>query len=700
MAKKTASAEKTKGSDSDSDLLKEALDRYTRGYDKDRCNIDAAYEDLQFMTGRTEDQWPPEAIKAREAEGRPILTTPLVAKFCAQVTGDMRLSKPGIKVVPVDNQGDQETAEVLAGMVRYIETRSSARIAYTKAADSQVACGIGHWRVTTEYADATTFNQEIRIVAVDDGVATVWDPDAILPTREDAQFCFEPVDISETRFKELYPDASPSDYGSIWHGWAEGEMVRIARYWYKKPEKRLVALFQDGSVVDLTDKPEEAQKAKNDPTVRIESRDSHCIYHALICAGHVLEKPKKWPGRYIPVIPVIGVETYIGSETYRRGLVRHMKDTQRLYNYALSAQAEITALQPKSPFVATEENVEDYLPEWEAANSQNKAVLLYKPDQKNGGVPPQRVQPPVSSQGIAELIDRAKQDLKEVTGIFDAGLGNQSNETSGKAIAARQREADVGTFVYMDNWSLSIEYTGRILIDLIPHIYDTQRAIRIVGEDGKMERVDINQTVQAPMFEDEQPVIKNDVTVGSYDVVLETGPAYSTRREEAKEGMIEFLRSQPDVGPIIADLVAKSQDWPLADEIAERLEMMLPAPIRQMLDEKKKPEDRKPPQPPPSEEEQLAMRLELEDKAADVGKKKADAQDKTASAETKAFDLQLKQMQVAGAMAYPQAINPVPQEDPRQEQMMQAIQMIAEAVAQNSQQMAQISQALGLNQPA
>lgn len=680
---KTADASKAKDSaKDDADFLAEALRRYERGMNKDRANIDEALVDLGFMTCRAEDQWPIQAMRAREAEGRPVLTMPQVPKFVRQVTGDMRLSRPGIRVVPVDNRGDKKTAEVLAGLVRYIENRSSARHAYTKGADLQVACGIGHWRVVTEYADATTFNQEIRIVGVDDGVFVIWDPDAVLPTREDARYCFVPVDMSEAQFRERFPDASPSDFGE-WDGWVSGDMVRVAEYWEKRPEKRLLALLPDGSIDDLTDKGAEAVAQARAAGARVEQRDSWAVYRSLICAGQVLEPARRWPGRYIPVVPVIGEEIHFGRETIRRGLVRAMRDAQRLYNYSISAQAEVVAMQPRAPFIVADEQIRKYLPEWEAANSVNRPFLRYTP-QANAPVP-QRVQPPVSSQGIDDLIDRAMQDMRETTGIYDAGLGARSNETSGKAIQARQREADVGTFVYMDNWSLSIEHTGRILIDLIPHIYDTQRIIRILGEDGKVDTIEINRTDPRPIEEGGTPAIENDVTVGAYDVILQTGPSYSTRREEAREGMIEFLRAQPGIGPAIADLVAKAQDWPMADEIAERIEAILPPQIQKLVEEKKAPEDRRPPDPPDPMQQQAVM-LEMRDKAADIGKKEAEAQNRQVDTAAKAFGLQLQQAQFAGAMAQPPG--------PGNQEIAQALAMLAAAVQQQGQQISTLTQAL------
>jgi len=606
----------------DADFLKEARERYDRARQRELSNVAEAYEDLEFRAG---EQWDNEAKKARA--DRPCLTINRIPQFVRQVTGDMRQMKPAIKVVPVDNKGDPETAEVQAGMIRYIENRSDAPAVYFQAADSQVACGVGAWRVLTEYADDSTFNQELRIAPIEDAVAVMWDPDAVLPTREDAMWCFVPVDMTRAAFKAKYPNASVESFDGGEHqatftDWYGDDYVRVAEYWYKKPAKRLLALSPDGSVVDLTDaEPQEIELAKAEGA-RIEWRDSYKVCRAIISASEVLEPHTEWPGRYIPIVPVWGEEIRIGRKIVRHGIVRYAKDPQRMYNYFRSAQTEVIALQPKAPFIGTEKQFQQYQDVWETANTANHPYLVYTPD--GAAPPPQRVPPPVSSQGIDEGVALAAEDMKAVTGIYDASLGAKSNESSGKAILARQREGDTGTYVYIDNFARAIRYTGKILIDLIPKVYDTARTIRIIGEDGKVDVVDINKP-QGLAEDGETTIYKNDVTVGSYDVVLEMGPSYNTRREEAKEGMTAFLQSAPDTAPLIIDLIAKAQDWPMANEIAERLEAVLPPQIKALKAEKEGkplPPEMAPPPPDPLQE------LEVAGKQLDIRKKELEVAEK------------------------------------------------------------------------
>ncbi len=591
-AKAGTKDKKSKDTSKDADILKQALEDYDSAYEFQRGNIDEANEDLRFRRGRKEDQWDAEALAMRG--DRPCLTINGIPQFIRQVTGDMRQMRPSIKVNPVDSRGDPKTSEILAGLVRYVENRSMAKHVYTTGGDSQVACGIGHWRVNTEYASSTTFNQELRVVGIKDGVSVLWDPDSEFPTREDAMFCHVPFDISRRKFKKQYPEATAEgfafEFTSATDGWYTGDSIRVTEYWLKKPIKRSLAMMPDGAIDDITDQTEGFNKEQlagaaewyKSQGIRFEQRDSFKVCRYLMTANEILEE-MDWPGSQIPIVPCIGEEVYIGREVYRHGVVRYARDPQKMVNYYASADAEVTALQPKAPYLATLKQVQNHMDQWETANTQNHSVLIYDADPQAAGAP-QRIAPPQASQAIQLGKAQALEDMKRVIGIYDAGLGQRSNETSGIAIQTRDKQSDTGTFVYIDNFNMAIQRTGQILLDLIPHIYDTERKIRIIGADGTEQLKDINK----PQMVDGQESVLNDVTIGAYDVTLDTGPGYATRRLEAQDGMKAFLQAFPEAAPAIGDLYAKGQDWQYADEISERLQAMLPPPIKQMIDEKKK----------------------------------------------------------------------------------------------------------------
>ena len=646
----------------------EALLEYDRNYAREHGNIDEAYEDLRFRRGRLEDQWTPEALEQRK--GRPCHVINKLPQFIRQVTGDMRQSRPGIKVVPVDSGADVATAEVRAGMIRYVENRSKAKHVYTTGADSQVTCGIGHWAVDTEYAHAGTFNQEIRIIGIEDGVSVLWDADAFLPTKSDADHCFVPTDMTRAKFKKKWPNAKADSFDTTLYGlgasswfssWATDDYIRVQQYWKKKPIERLLALMPDGTIDDLTeqvkDEPaEEVQAAmvwlQNNRGARVEYRDSYKICRYLLTMAEVLEE-KDWPGMHIPVIPVIGEEVRIGREVYRHGIVRYARDPQRMENYYASAETEVIALQPKAPWIGTKKQFEKNYDLWETANTEAHPFLEYTPDPAAPG-PPQRVQPPVGSPAISEAKMRNSEDMKAVIGIYDASLGAKSNETSGIAIARRDAQGDTGTFVYHDNFALAIERTAEIVNELFPKIYDTQRTVQILGDDGKPDMVEINK----PQMVDGVNKVLHDITAGTYDVVMEQGPNYATKREMAQDTLTEFIRAYPPAAAVIGDIYAKALDMPYSEQIGERLEELLPPPIKAKMQADRMKREQASGQPPSPEMQQemqaqqaaqqqaqqaQAMQMaevqaKVEEAQAKAAKAKADAEKAEADAEKAKYE--------------------------------------------------------------
>ena len=644
MAKKPKNAEARQREKDESDPHAKALARYERAYQRERDNIDAAYEDLAFYAG---SQWQQELLARRELEDRPALTFNRLPQFVHQVTGDIRQMRPGIKVVGVDDGADEDTAEILGGILRYIENRSDASHVYPSAADSQVTCGVGCWRVNIEYADDSTYNKEIAIELVEDPVSVLFDPDAVHPTRKDAMFAFEPADMTRAAFNEMFPDAAaasldPLQIKAAPIGWFSEDVVRVAKYWYKEPKERRLCMTET-TTVDVTDQPDKEAECLAKPGAKIVTKPGFAVKMRYM-TGLAFVKPvdqetevMDWPGRYIPLIPVFGEETRIGRKRVRWGLVRAMKDPQRLYNYMRSTQAEVVALQPTAPYLGTEINFRDYEAQWAVANNKALPYLTYKPDPMNGGQRPERVPPPVSSQGLAEEVASAENDLRNVTGIYNASLGAPSNETSGVAIQKRQQEGDTGTFLYIKNFSLGVGHGARVILDLIPHVYDTQRVIRIVGEDGKIDRVKINnpQGLQAEDGTDHELAedigsiskIENDVTVGAYDVHMEMGPSYTTKRQEMRDGMQAFMQTAPQAATLMLDIFAKAQDWPMQEQIAKRLHTMLPPQIQAMeAKEQNDPSLMPPPMPPnpAAEAEAMKAKADVEIKNLEVKGKELD----------------------------------------------------------------------------
>ena len=646
--------------DEDAELLRIARERYQRGIDADQDNREKGVEDLEFLAG---EQWPTTIYQERDNDNRPILTINRMPQFVRQVTGDIRQNHPAIKVRPADDKADKDIADIYTGLVRHIEAQSDAGVAYETAADGGAQCGIGHFRIVTEYSDDDTFDQDIRVKRICDHFSVTWDPHAKEPTRSDARYCFVEESLDINTFKARYPNASTTGFNfqdksnTHLNDWFSKEAVRVAEYWTKTPEKRLLALLEDGRTIDITNMPDKdgiyigVDGAPLPAVVRTREVMRDKVEMRLINGAEVLEKPFTWLGRDIPIIPVLGEEIFIQTKTVRFGVIRNAKDPQRMYNYWRSAQTEQIALQPKAPFLVTATNITGYENIWQEANTRNHPYLPYKPDKDNKGAVPQRQAPQMASGGMHQEVLLAAEDMKATTGIYDAGLGAKSNEKSGIAIRERKEESDTSTYVYADNLTRALRYAGRQLVELIPKVYDNERQVRVLNEDETSDTVTINQTV---ILEDGSEAKINDISLGKYDVLVTTGPSYGTKRAEAADGILKLVQAVPDTGKLILDILARNLDWPGAEEIAERFRKTLPPGL---LEPEEGEEGEDPPEPvEPTPEEMAAQatteaeqrKEEREDAktAAEIAETQADTEGKELDNAAKAIELAMQSGQM------------------------------------------------------
>lgn len=579
-------------------------------------NRKLALEDVRFKVG---EQWPMNVRQARDIEQRPCLTINRMPQFIRQVTNDARHNRPSIKVSPCDAEGDEDIAEVINGLFRHIEARSNADVAYDTAVENQVTMGWGYIRVMTEYVDDNTFDQEIAIKRIKNPLTVYYDPDCSEPDYSDARFCLIVEDIAKSTFKELYPGsatASLCDFtseGDAEHEWIKKDTVRIAEYWVRKANKKKIYQLWDGTTTEH--KPSEKELIVKEREIM-----GYEIKCYKISASDVLEK-YDWAGKYIPIVPLIGDDTDVDGRRVLSGLVRNAQDPQRMLNYWSTAITEAIALAPKAPFLVAEGQIENYKQYWNAANVKSFPYLPYKPTTVEGQLigPPQRQQAEPPIQAMMASVQMSNQQLMDTTGIYRSELGEDGQEVSGKAILARQTQSNITNFHYLDNLTRSIKYLATIVLDLIPHIYDAERTVRIIGEDGSESTLKINS---------QEPVLYNGVqkifsmNVGRYDVVVNTGPSYSTKRQESAAQMLEFMRSFPESAPLIGDLMTKNLDWPGADAISERLKLMLPPQIQEA-------ENSQDPVPPQVQAKMSQMQQMIQHLQAELAKSQFDLKAKT-----------------------------------------------------------------------
>lgn len=565
------------------EMVSQARKRFAAAEEAESEIRKLADEDIRFRAG---DQWDQEILNMRKVDKRPALVINRIPQFERQITNEQRQSRPSIQVSPVDSNADVETAEVLQGLIRHIEYDSAADVAYDTALTSAVRGGLGYIRLVTEYESEESFEQALKIKRVRDPFSVYFDPGHQEQDGSDADWAFVVDDgISKEAFKAEYPDCKPVEGGWGDRQNTKGHSCQVVEYFYRERVADELLMLQQMGIDPETGQPIpvgepaavlksalEAETQQPEGLVVLNARPTHRI---KVCwakiAGDTVIDEREFPSKWIPIVPVLGDELWVGGKRILEGMVRHAKDPQRMYNFWSSAITESIALAPKAPFIGAEGQFEGYEKDWAAAASQNKAFLQYRPKSVGGAMlpPPQRntFEAPIAAMTQAMMF--ASDDMKSTTGIYDAALGNRSNESTGIAIRERRNQSQVGTMHFSDNLTRALRHLGRIAIAAIRIVYSGERVVRILGEDMTEKLVGIN----GAQHESQDRLF--DMNVGRYDVSVSQGPSFTSKRQEAVGAAMELTRANPKIGEVIADLMVSNMDWPGAKKMAERLKKLL-----------------------------------------------------------------------------------------------------------------------------
>lgn len=559
------------------DLVVRARTRAKVMMDADHDNRQLALNDLRFLHVPGE-QWE-ERVKNERGAERPCYEFNKLRITVKRLVNDMRANRPQGKVRATED-GDKPTANVLEGLIRNIWANSDGDTVIDSSAEYQVGGGMAAWRVKTKYADDEAFDQVIDIDPVRNPFCLFADPAAQDFLKRDAEDWFLTDKISQEAFKARWPKADQvsfeSDSFDDQDDWEDSDKIRIGEYWYKEPYDKTLLLLNDGKTVDAAEASPEVLAKMGLQVVKERQARCHKIMMCIIGGGDkLLEGPTEWAGSMFPFVMIYGEHVIIEGKVYWFGLTRFGKDAQRSYNYSRTNAIESVALAPQAKWWATAKQAAGLEQSWADANKKNFPFMLYNADPEAGG-PPQRLASADVPIALVQEMQISSEDIKSVTGIYDASLGAQGNETSGKAINARQRQGEIATFNYMDNMAKGIRRTWEILVDLVPKIYDTERSVRILGHDGAEDYAKVNT-----VGPDGKAL--NDLARGKYDVAITVGPSFATLRQEAAEAYGEIAARDPNVMMAAGDLVFKAMDLPYAEEIAERYQALLPPPIQDML---------------------------------------------------------------------------------------------------------------------
>ena len=571
--KKTASKK-------EEEILVKAKELFEESQDGSDFNRDRYEEDTNF--GRLGEQWPEEIKRQRLLESRPCLTINKIPAFVRQVVNDARQNKPGIIVSPVDNGADKATAEVINGLVRAIQRNSNADIAFDTALDHSVSGGFGFFRISIEYASPESFDLEAKVNRIPNPLLVHWDVNSTEFDASDWNYAFVSEFVTEEDFETRWPDHEPVSFegdnrGAVNDFQTTKDQIHVVEYFYREPVERTLVELSNGMVIredSITDEHRMLMLVENINIKRERVVKTHKVMRRVLSGNAVLEEDE-WPGESIPVCPVWGEEIIYQGQRHFRSMITDAKDPQMMFNFWRSASTELVALAPKAPWVGPKGFIHpDDQERWDTANIRSYSTLEY--DASAGGAPTRQGFAGVPAGVVQEALN-SSDDIKSIIGIHDAGLGARSNETSGRAILARQKESDVSNFHFVDNLSRAIQYCGRCLVEIIPSVYTARSTLRIIGNDQKEKVVQMvmagNEGQPQPQVNEGQEIEDKmyNLAVGRYDVTVKAGPTYESQREETRETLIEIMRQIPGSAEIIGDVLLEHMDFEGAEKVAERL---------------------------------------------------------------------------------------------------------------------------------
>jgi len=569
--------------------------------DAESDNRSRGIEALSFLAGG-QGQWPQDLYRDRNSDGRLSITINHTAMLVNRVANNLKQQRPRIKCHPVGDGADVEKAQLVNGLTREIENRSHASVAYDLAAESALHIGWGYYRIVGEYVSPESFDQQLTIKPIRNVFTVYKDPGSVLPDGSDSMRYIISEKMKRIEYKQRYPQADNADFQDIGLGegdleWESKDEIRLAEYYriIEKPE-RLFKMVNNTTKFESDFAPGVLKTALKDPQKHgfvlgadgeaLERKSSKRQVEWYRINGREVIEHRDLPGEYIPIILCTGNVLDLNGKVRRKGMIEDMVEPARLVNYWESSKAERLALTSKAPWKAYA-GVTAGHPEWDDANQKAYSVLIGNAIEGPGGalLPlPERQEPAQVEAGMTEASQESERQLLAIAGMpHEPGQDAKGEVVSGVALQQRRALADDTHYQYYDNETLSIAFGGRILFDLIPYYYDTEREQRIIGEDGTPSVIWINQLAQ-----DEQgnPTKKNDLTIGRYDVVMDTGPGYDTKRQEGADTLMQLLNTP--LGEIVAqkgaDLVLRGLDTAYSEELADRLVIALPQELEKAVE--------------------------------------------------------------------------------------------------------------------
>ena len=576
---------------SDEDILKAAKEDMDSWFDFFADNIERYRDDYQFaFVG----QWDDQAARDRFRKHKSVLEFNQLNTHIMQVVGAQRQNTPSAKVRANFKDADQKMIDIREGLLRQVEFRSRSDIAYQTCFKSQLSGGFGAIQVDIDYESSESFELEPKIYRIEDPTTCFWDPYSKDVDKGDGKFCGQYINMPRKEFEKRYPDVKQpasfpnSTFVSSWTGWGNSQTITIADYYCKEFYKETIVELSDGRTMPLRDAEvaiaeyelmmsqqminENNQMMPSVPVLSIERKkkvEKYRIMHYKMVYDEIIDR-SEWPSELLPFIYVDGDSDRIDGEQLTRSYIHFAKDAQRQYNYVASEMTDALVHSQRSQWIASPEQVSTQEQQLLWTNPEIHGVLMANKDKY--GQFPEKTQPFTLAPTLFQMLESSQNDMTNILGRYQANLGAQGNETSGVAIANRVKQGNVSTFIYFDNLNRGIQSVQNVILSLIPRIYDSTRDVVLRNDDGAQKIKTLNKPMPFGQVE-------NQIDDSSYSVEVSVGPSYETQKSQALDQLINLARVNPQVFPLIADLIAENFDLENMPQLVERLKNMVPPQV-------------------------------------------------------------------------------------------------------------------------
>ena len=534
-----------------------------------------ARESDRFLLEK-DGQWEENVARSLDSQKRPRYTFDQVTPVVENIMADIEGMEFGSNVKPSAGEATKELAKTYEGMVRSIEADCNATDIYRSACRRLIRRGFDAWIVKAKFKNEWSFDQSLVIEPIPNAINRVWVANtSSKPDSSDSDVAYVLTSVSPEAYKEQFPEGKGISIDdadlSENHSQYNPDVIVFGERYYKKESTKYICQLSNGEVVEKDDNFEKVtdEYAEQGITVvRSKKVKDYKIYHRFFDGGGMLSKERETVFKTLPVVTVYGNFELLGenSKITYSGITTKLMDYQRVLNYGESRKIEEGALAPRKKLIMSKKMAAGNERQISSLNVSPDPVLFVTPDQEFG--PVQELGGAQINPNLANLTADMAMGLQITGGTNNAMNGQYAGRMSEDALRMQIDRGTGATRKWVNSLVVGIKRTCEILVQTMPSVYDTKQQFMILGQDGAEEMIMLNDETYDNQTQ--QMVRVNTLNKGEYKVTCDAGPAFANKLEAGLSAMLNYAAIDPSIVQTGGDLMLKSIDAPLMDEMAAR----------------------------------------------------------------------------------------------------------------------------------